>query len=76
MFQRFAITSTIIPRSDKLNEKATPSIYKTLDLIIGHLNINSLRNKFSSLQQTVLSKTDIFHSLKLKLTTRFPILNS
>ena len=29
------------------------------NLIIGHLNINSMRNKFSSLQQTVLSKTDI-----------------
>ena len=29
-------------------------------LIIGHLNINLVRNKISSLQQTVLSKTDIF----------------
>ena len=30
------------------------------NLIIGHLNINSVRNIFSSFQQTVLSKTDIF----------------
>ena len=29
------------------------------NLIIGHLTIFSMRNKFSSLQQTVLSKTDI-----------------
>ena len=28
-------------------------------LIIGHLNTNSVRNKFSTLQQTVLNKTDI-----------------
>ena len=28
------------------------------NLIIGHLKINSVRNKFSSLQQTVLGKTD------------------
>ena len=28
-------------------------------LFIGHLNINSVRNKFSSLQQSALSKTDI-----------------
>ena len=27
-------------------------------MIIGHLNINSVRNKFLSLQQTVLSKSE------------------
>ena len=38
------------------------------NLIIDHLNINSVRNKFSSLQQTVLSKTD----QKTKIDDLFP----
>ena len=38
------------------------------NLIIDHLNINSVRNKFSSLQQTVLSKTD----QKTKIDDSFP----
>ena len=46
------------------------------NLTIGHLNINSVRNKFSSLQQTVLNKLIYFYYLKLKLTIHFLILNS
>ena len=42
------------------------------NLIIGHLNINSLRNKFSSLQQTVLSKTDILLLSETKIVDSFP----
>ena len=42
------------------------------DLIIGHLNINSVRNKFSSLQQTVLSKTDIFLLSETKIDDSSP----
>ena len=42
------------------------------NLIIGHLNINSVRNKFSSLQQTVLSKTDILLLSETKVDDSFP----
>ena len=42
------------------------------NLIIGHLNINSMRNKFSSLQQTVLSKTDILLLSETKIVDSFP----
>ena len=42
------------------------------NLIIGHLSINSVRNKFSSLQQTVLSKTDIFLLSETKIDDSFP----
>ena len=41
-------------------------------LIIGHLNLNSVRNKFSSLQQIVLSKTDIFLLSETKIDDSFP----
>ena len=40
-------------------------------LTIGHLNINSVRNKFSSLQQTVLSKTDILLLSETKIDDSF-----
>ena len=42
------------------------------NLIIGHLNINSMRNKFSSLQQTVLGKTDILLLSETKIDDSFP----
>ena len=41
------------------------------NLIIGHLNINSVRNKFSSVQQTVLSKTDILLLSETKIDDSF-----
>ena len=41
-------------------------------LTIDHLNINSVRNKFLSLQQTVQSKTDIFLLRKTKIDDSFP----
>ena len=41
------------------------------NLIIGQLNINSVRNKFSSLQQTVLNKIDIFLSSETKIDDSF-----
>ena len=43
------------------------------NLIICHLNKNSVRNKFSSFQQTILSKTGIF--LLSEIKTHFLILN-
>ena len=42
------------------------------NLIIGHLNINSVRNKFSSLQQTVLRKTDILLLCETQIDDLFP----
>ena len=42
------------------------------NLTIGHLNINSARKKFSSLQQTVLNKTDILQLSETKIDDSFP----
>ena len=41
-------------------------------LIISHLNINSVRHKSLDLQQTVLSKTDIFLRSETKTDNSFP----
>ena len=41
------------------------------NLIIDHLNINSVRNKFSSFQQTILSKTDILLLSETKIDDSF-----
>ena len=42
------------------------------NLIIGHLSLNSVRNKFSSLQQTVLIKTDILLLSETNIDNSFP----
>ena len=42
------------------------------NLTVGYLNINSVRNKFSSLQQTVLNKTDILLLSETKIDDSFP----
>ena len=42
------------------------------NLTIGHLNINSVRNKFSSLQETVLNKTYILLLSETKIDDSFP----
>ena len=42
------------------------------NLTIGHLNINSVRNKFSNLHQTVLNKTDILLLSEPKIDNSFP----
>ena len=42
------------------------------NLTIGHLNINSVRKKFSSLQQTVLNKADILLLFETKIDNLFP----
>ena len=39
---------------------------------MGHLNINSVRNKFSSLRQTLLSKTDILLLSETNIDDSFP----
>ena len=62
--------------SDTLNDDLIGLSKKCLtypkNLIIGHLNINSVRNKFSSLQQTVLNKTDILLLSETKIDDSFP----
>ena len=42
------------------------------NLTIGHLNINPMRNKFSSLQQTDLSETGILLLSETKIDDSFP----
>ena len=62
--------------SDTLNDDFILSKQRltySKNLIIGHLNItNSVRNKFSRLQQNVLSKTDILVLSKTKTDDSFP----
>ena len=62
--------------SDTLNDDLIGLSRQRLEypknLIIGHLNINSVRNKFSSLQQTVFSKTDILLLSETKIDDSFP----
>ena len=41
-------------------------------LIIGHLNVNSLRNKFEMLEELIKDKTDIFLISETKLDGSFP----
>ena len=42
------------------------------NLIIGHLNINSIRNKFLDFKELILSDTDICLILETKLDDSFP----
>ena len=42
-------------------------------LIIGHLNINSLRNKFEALKFLIQGKVDIFVVSETKIDESFPI---
>ena len=42
-------------------------------LIIGHLNVNSLRNKFEMLEELIKDKIDIFLISEAKLDISFPI---
>ena len=62
--------------SDTLNydlirvKQTIPNVPKKPDT--GHLLIDSVRNKFSSFQQTVLSKTDITPLSETKIDDSFP----
>ena len=40
---------------------------------LGHLNINSLRNKFAAISELIMGKVDIFLINKTKLDEAFPI---
>ena len=68
--------SSLSEYSDTLNDDLIGLSKQRLtypkNLIIGHLNINSMRNKFSSLQQTVLSKTDILLLSETNIENSFP----
>ena len=55
--------------NDDLTELSKQHLTYPKNLIIGHLNINSVRNKFSS---TVLSKTDILLPSETKINDSFP----
>ena len=41
-------------------------------IILGHLNINSLRNKFESLQEQIIGNVDILLISETKLDNSFP----
>ena len=42
-------------------------------LIIGHLNVNSLRNKFEMLEELIKDKIDIFLILRQNLIVLFQV---
>ena len=58
--------------NDNLIELSKQRLTYPKNLTISHLNINSVRNKFSSLQRTVLSKTDILLLSETKIDDSFP----
>ena len=58
--------------NDDLIELSKQRLKYPKNLTIGNLNINSVRNKFSSLQQTVLNKTDILLLSETKIDDSFP----
>ena len=68
--------SFLLEPSDTLNddliELSKQRVTYPKNLIIGHINRNSERNKFWSLQQTVLSKTDIIILSETKIDDLFP----
>ena len=74
------IESFLSDSSDTLNDDLIGLSKQRLtcpkNLIIGHLKKNSVRDKFPSLWETVLSKTDIFLLSETKIDDSFPILNS
>ena len=82
IFQNLPESSRILPESflpessDTLNDSFIGLSEQCLaypkKLIIGYLNINYVRNKFSSLQQTVLSKTNIFLLSETKIDNQHP----
>ena len=45
-------------------------------IIIGHLNINSIRNKFDIMEPMLLDDTDIFMVAETKLDDSFPVSQS
>ena len=62
-------TNSLPNQSDALNEIR---IKNPKQLIIGHLNIDSLRNKFDQLKSLVQDKVDILVVTESKLDDRFP----
>ena len=56
----------------KLNDDLIGLCKQRLTYLKNLININSVRNKFSSLQQTILSNTDIFLLSETKIDDSFP----
>ena len=85
----YYFTTTAIFRSDYfanhgtycLETKSLETIYvlKRLysnlpqQIIIGHLNINSIRNKFDIIKPMILDDTDVFMVTEIKLDDSFPV---
>ena len=65
-------TNSVSNKSDALTEIR---IKNPKQLIIAHLNINSLRNKFDQLKILVQDKIDILLVTENKLDDTFPILS-
>ena len=55
---------------DKFNVARSRNPYQ---ILIAHLNINSLRNKFEILKETITNKVDILLISETKLNSSFPL---
>ena len=60
------------PLAHPLNGLHKQRLNHPKNVIIGHLNINSIRNKFSSFKDLVLKETDICLLSKTKIDDSFP----
>ena len=64
-------------KSGKYHVASSLRIKQRLDypknIIFGHLNINSLRNKFESISELIKGKFDIFLINETKVDASFPI---
>ena len=57
---------------DTLNDLHEQRLNHSKNLIIGHLNINSIRNKFSSFKDLAFKETDICLLSETKIDDSFP----
>ena len=64
--------SVLAVSSDTLNGLHEQRLNHPKNVIIGHLNINSIRNKFSSFKDLVLKETDICLLSETKIDDSFP----
>ena len=54
------------------NQLRNTGCKKPKNIIVGHLNINSLRNKFKAVEELVQNNVDICFSSEIKINKTFP----
>ena len=69
---RYDVTSPMLNKDLELNELNNLRHWHVRKILIGHLNINSVRNKFSSLKEIVEKNLDIFMISETKIGNSYP----